>query len=186
MVIVDIEKLKDLSIQEFTILINVHNKEPVTDIDILDKLENEGWIKIGDNIILRQKAIDLINSVTKNINIESKINKNLSSREINQIIENNAHILRNKWKGLKLGSMGSLSALKLKLKRWMEKNPNYTFEDILRAADVYIASLNGNYKYLQQADYFIYKKVGKEESSRLDAFIDEQQIDNDDWTNKLI
>jgi hypothetical protein len=71
--------------------------------------------------------------------------------------------------------------------RWIKNNPQYTFEDILKAADLYIESLDGNYKYLQRADYFIYKKEGKEESSRLSAFIEEININivDSDWTSNL-
>jgi len=81
--------------------------------------------------------------------------------------------------------MGSLSTCKEKMKRWMRENPTYSPKQILNAADIYINSLNDN-TYLQQADYFIYKKDGKEESSRLSAFIDE--IDTkvtDNWTSVL-
>ena len=92
---------------------------------------------------------------------------------------------RNKWKGLKPGSMGGLSSCKMKMMRWMSDNPDYTPAQILKAADIYIQSLN-NYTYLQQADYFIYKKEGYSEQSRLSAFIDEIDSSVDqDWTSKL-
>ena len=80
--------------------------------------------------------------------------------------------------------MGSPGACKEKMLRWMGENPNYTKEDILKAAKIYINSLN-NYQYLQAAHYFIYKKDGKEEDSRLSAFIEEKEVDNTDWTTKL-
>ena len=35
------------------------------------------------------------------------------------------------------------------------------------------------------AHYFIYKKDGKEEDSRLSAFIEEKEVDNTDWTIRL-
>ena len=56
---------------------------------------------------------------------------------------------------------------------------------LLDSSDIYINSLN-NYTYLQQADYFIYKKEGLAEHSRLSAFIDEIDIAvDDDWTTSL-
>ena len=79
--------------------------------------------------------------------------------------------------------MGSEASCKMKMYRWMKENPSYTPEQILKAADIYIKSLN-NYQYLQRADYFIYKKDGKEESSGLAAYIDEIEVD-DDWTTNL-
>ena len=66
----------------------------------------------------------------------------------------------------------------------MSENPNYSKDDILKAARIYIKSLD-NYQYLQQADYFIFKKDGKDENSRLSAFIDEHEPNNTDWTVKL-
>ena len=101
------------------------------------------------------------------------------------IINNQIEEFRNKWKGLKPGSMGSLSACKDKMKRWMFENPNYSKDQILKAAEIYIHSLN-NYNYLQQADYFIYKKDAHGESSRLSAFIDEiDNVHTEDWTSTL-
>jgi len=49
-------------------------------------------------------------------------------------------------------------------------------------------SLVNDYQYLQRADYFIFKREGKEESSRLSAFIDEREdneIIDDEWTSNL-
>ena len=63
---------------------------------------------------------------------------------------------RNLWKGLKPGSMGHEQGVKDKLFRWMQSNTEYSKEDIIRAAKLYIKSLD-NYTYLQQADYFVYK-----------------------------
>ncbi len=83
--------------------------------------------------------------------------------------------------------MGSYTGVKEKLTRWIKNNPQYSFNDILKAVDIYINSLNNNYYYLQQADYFIYKKQGKEETSRLSAFIEEiNNKEETDWTTNLI
>lgn len=161
--------------------------------EIADSLEHKNLIKIekedieGIEFSLRQKAIDILNNLTIeiDININNKLIVNKSSRKINQELEDNVEIFRNKWKGLKLGSMGSPKACKEKLQRWMKENPSYSIEQILKAADAYINSLN-DFTYLQQADYFIFKKDGKEESSRLSAFIDE--VDNykqEGWTSNL-
>tara|TARA_R110002124_G_scaffold281430_1_gene455648 strand:+ start:5893 stop:6498 length:606 start_codon:yes stop_codon:yes gene_type:complete len=161
--------------------------------EIADSLEHKNLIKIekedieGIEFSLRQKAIDILNNLTieVDININNKLIVSKSSRKINQELEENVEVFRNKWKGLKMGSMGSPKACKEKLKRWMKENPSYSIEQILKAADAYINSLN-DFTYLQQADYFIFKKDGKEESSRLSAFIDE--VDNykqEGWTSNL-
>ena len=80
--------------------------------------------------------------------------------------------------------MGSENACKEKMLRRRGENSQYSKEDILKAAKIHINSLN-NYQYLQAAHYFIYKKDGKEEDSRLSAFIEEKEVDNTDWTIRL-
>lgn len=181
----------DLSVEEFLTIIHLKNNVIYNNSPIhLKKLEEKQFIKVinTEKVILREKGklfIELI-SIEKLSSVKSKKEIKKSERlllsEVNSFIDD----FRNKWKGLKPGSMGSLSACRLKMLRWMKENPDYNPEQILKAADIYIESLN-NYNYLQQADYFIYKKEGnKEEHSRLSAFIDEIGLHTDDnWTTKL-
>lgn len=181
---------QNLSIEEFITIIHlkegiVYNNSPRH----LKSLEEKQFIKIisDEKIILREKGklfIELI-SIEKLSSVKDKKQIKKSDRllenEVNTFIEE----FRNKWKGLKPGSMGSLSACKDKMKRWMFENPNYSKDQILKAAEIYIHSLN-NYNYLQQADYFIYKKDAHGESSRLSAFIDEiDNVHTEDWTSTL-
>lgn len=178
---------QNLSIDEFINLIYLNNDKPV-DSKILSLLQEKQFIKLTDNheIVIREKGkllleltlIDSINSV-KNKKITKK-----SSRLINQELESFIKEYRNLWKGLKPGSMGSEQGVKDKLFRWMQNNPEYSKDDILNAAKMYINSLT-SYVYLQQADYFIYKKDLNGESSRLSAFIDEKEPEKD-WTSNLI
>ena len=83
--------------------------------------------------------------------------------------------------------MGSEKSCKEKLNRWMKENPKYSFEDILKASDLYLATEGANVKFLQRADYFIFKQDSyKNEMSRLSAFIDEININHvQDWTSNL-
>ena len=182
---------QNLSIDEYIVLLYLsdnilYNNSKI----ILESLQEKQFIKIitNEKILIREKGkiflelitIDCINS-TNNKKITKK-----SSRVLNQDLDTFVKEFRNLWKGLKPGSMGSESACRDKLFRWMQNNPLYRKEDILKAAKIYINNLD-NYNYLQQADYFIYKKDLNGESSRLSAFIDE--IDNkieDNWVNKLI
>lgn len=181
---------QNLSIEEFITIIHlkegiIYNNSPRH----LKNLEEKQFIKIisDEKIILREKGklfIELI-SIEKLSSVKDKKQIKKSDRllenEVNTFIEE----FRNKWKGLKPGSMGSLSACKDKMKRWMFENPNYSKDQILKAAEIYIHSLN-NYNYLQQADYFIYKKDAHGESSRLSAFIDEiDNVHTEDWTSTL-
>jgi hypothetical protein len=187
--ILDFQVLKEqnISIDEFLGLIQLYEKLEI-ESKLLDSLQQKQFIKITENeIIIREKGnllielllIEKVNSVKSKKEIRKS--ERLVNNELNSFIEE----FRDKWKGLKPGSMGSLSTCKEKMKRWMRENPTYSPQQILNAADIYINSLNDN-TYLQQADYFIYKKDGKEESSRLSAFVDETEIKvTDNWTSTL-
>lgn len=187
--ILDFQVLKEqnISINEFLGLIHLYENLE-TESNTLDSLQQKQFIKLAEHeIIIREKGnllielllIEKVNSVKSKKEIRKS--ERLVNNELNGFIEE----FRNKWKGLKPGSMGSLSTCKEKMKRWMQENPTYSSQQILNAANVYINSLD-NYTYLQQADYFIYKKDGKEESSRLSAFIDEEDLKvTGNWTSSL-
>jgi hypothetical protein len=178
---------QNLSIDEFLILIHGEEKLYNDSPYLLKSLEEKQFIKIINNekILLREKAkllIELVSIEKLKFSNQTKSFKK-SNRLMNSEIDNFINDFRNKFKGLKPGSMGSLAACKDKMHRWMTENPYYTPEQILKATDIYIDSLE-SYKYLQQADYFIYKKDGKDEMSRLSAFIDEESTSND-WLTQL-
>jgi hypothetical protein len=207
-IILDVKVLAEnnLSINEFLCLLKIYFSELNENIDYDDlyfhyqSLESKKFIKITikeENerkeikYILREKSKVLIeNSFTdKTVSVKKdSIKKKLSQRYINEAVENGIDEYRKQWQGLKPGSMGSPKSCKDKLKRWMLENPEYTFENILKAVSIYINQFNGDYRFLQQADYFIFKRDGKEESSRLSAFIDEIDLvgnKNENWTNTL-
>lgn len=191
--ILDLNFLKeqDITPEEFLLLIQIFNNLEFNNSignPILNTLSNKLLIKKeGDNVILREKSkllLDFLSIENSYLNYKEKKIIKKSNRVINEGFDEFIEEYRNLWKGLKVGSMGSPMACKEKMLRWMGENPNYSKEDILKAAKIYINSLN-NYQYLQAAHYFIYKKDGKEEDSRLSAFIEEKEVDNTDWTTKL-
>ena len=187
--ILDFKFLKEqnLSIEEFLVLIHLDDELYNNSMRVLKPLEEKQFIKIinDEKIILREKGRLFIELISIEKLSSTKNNKQTvkSDRLINVELDSFINDFRNKFKGLKPGSMGSEASCKMKMYRWMKENPSYTPEQILKAADIYIKSLN-NYQYLQRADYFIYKKDGKEESSGLAAYIDEIEVD-DDWTTNL-
>ena len=185
----------NLTIEEFTTLLHLNDKSievlSLND-DIINSLQEKQFIKIikdeDEEIhIIREKSRLLIEFLTieglDTTNKQVKVVKR-SSRAINNDLDEFIEDFRLLWKGLKPGSMGSPIACRSKMERWMRENPKYTKEDVLRASKVYISSLN-NYQYLQQADYFIYKKDAHGESSRLSAFIDESDIQTEGWSSQL-
>ena len=196
--ILDLNFLKEqnLSIIEFITLLKLNGSnidlfliEFESEIYILEKLQEKQFIKIitYSEVILREKSkllLDFLSIESSYSDYKSKKVVKKSTRIISEGFDEFIEEYRNLWKGLKSGAMGSPNACKEKMLRWMGENPNYTKEDILKAAKIYINSLN-NYQYLQAAHYFIYKKDGKEEDSRLSAFVEEKEVDNTDWTVKL-
>jgi len=178
---------QNISPEEFLTLIYLNNNGETTK-EILISLQEKQFIKLIDQeIILREKSkllLEFLSIESSYSNYKDKKIIKKSNRIINEGFDEFIEEYRNLWKGLKVGSMGSPNACKEKMERWMKENPNYSKEDILKAARIYINSLN-NYQYLQAAHYFIYKKDGKEEDSRLSAFIEEKEVDNTDWTTKL-
>ena len=190
--ILDLNFLKEqnITIAEFVTLLKITGIDTnlETDYMLLEFLQEKQFIKlVNHEIIIREKSkllLDFLSIESNYSNYKEKKIIKKSNRVINEGFDEFIEDYRKLWKGLKPGSMGSENACKEKMLRWMGENPNYTKEDILKAAKIYINSLN-NYQYLQAAHYFIYKKDGKEEDSRLSAFIEEKEVDNTDWTTKL-
>ena len=194
--ILDLNFLKEqnLSVIEFITLLQLNEIDTglQLDLDILHNLQEKQFVKLiidkfGTNTIIREKSkllLDFLSIESSYSDYKSKKVVKKSTRTISEGFDEFIEEYRNLWKGLKSGAMGSPNACKEKMLRWMGENPNYSKEDILKAAKIYINSLN-NYQYLQAAHYFIYKKDGKEEDSRLSAFVEEKEVDNTDWTVKL-
>lgn len=64
----------------------------------------------------------------------------------------------------------------------------YSEEEILSAAHDYVASFNGDYRFMRLLKYFIWKKENGEEVSELATFIDnagQEDSNEDNWVNQL-
>lgn len=190
----DVLAEQNLSIQEYLILLSLIDTNIVVDVkqSELKSLEEKRFVKIileeNEQItIIREKGRLFLDSVqNSNLNlINNKKTIKRSARSINNDINDFMVDFRNLWKGLKPGSMGSQNACNEKMTKWLSNNPTYKKEDVMRAAKSYIKSVN-DYRFLQAADYFIYKKDAHGESSRLSAFIDEADAPNDEWSSQLI
>lgn len=146
---------------------------------ILDKLGilssdlshlNEQEVNRIEYLFLQRNGSSYDTKIPLFAGISFKIPVPLSSDEITK----NIQTYRNVFKGLKTGSMGDKKACISKLKKWFEDYPDKTIEDVIAAAKYYIRTLNKDYTYLQQADYFIMKNG----QSRLSTMIDEVQGEN--------
>jgi len=173
-----------LSLDEFVALVNI-SRNTLNSKEILLSLQSKQFIKlIDESVILRERGkifIELISIDKMSPKAIKKKDKRVDEKFSSFIKE-----YRALWKGLRPGSMGSLLSCTIKLTKWMNENPEYSKNDIIKAAKIYLKSIE-DMKYLQRADYFVSKTEGGVESSRLSAFIDEIDIKPiDDWTTKLL
>lgn len=176
----------DIDVDDIIYLYKNYNKKvalknTLSNFQFIDKLNSKSLLTyiVKDDIIiptLTKSAVDLL----KTLMIEVNDNNHISN------VDEVAKKLRLKWKGLKAGSMGSPEAIVEKLNKWMMANPQYTPEQIYKAADLYLSKEGSNIKYLQRADYFVYKTENGITNSRLSAYIDEiDDFEEDGWTNEL-
>ena len=179
---------QNITLKEFFCLLSIYNNDE-NDLSkkYLLSLQEKNYIKIlQDEIIIREKGKLLIEFLSiegvGSMNNKKTIKK--SSRIIDNDLKDFVEKYRLLWKGLKPGSMGSYNGCREKLQRWMYENPQYSTTEIYNASKAYIKSVD-NYQYLQQADYFIYKKDAFGEQSRLSGFIDEDNEAQEDWTRTL-
>jgi len=135
---------------------------------IINILQSENYIEIldmyididFDDIVLLDKA--------KCLFIDPKSNK------IIEDVSNWYQDYRKLFNGTKPGAMGDKKATLKKLQKFVKENPEYSVKDIFNITKKYIDSFQGDYKYLQQADYFIYKEdVNKIVRSRLLTMLEE-------------
>jgi len=197
---IDLELLKsnNVTLVQFVTLINIYNNE--TDFGGIDynlvllPLQDRSFIKIikDDKLkqlyILREKGKLFIEKFISNNepNVQHFKTENypVILKNSKESFDDFVNEYRGLFKGLKPGSQGNLQSIKEKLTKWLKSNPDKTKEDIIRATKLYIHSVD-NLKYLQQADYFIYKKDANGIRSRLSDFIDEQEQPTEGWGSVL-
>ena len=173
--LMEILKKKELDYNSFFFLYRLVNN---IEIDVEGDINHElliryNYIRLENNTIsFTQNGINFIKDTAKELKraIVKEI-KNADQALKDQI---NDWIVeyRNLYKGTKVGIMGDPKSCLEKMCRFFVEYPQYANKDlILNATKKYIETeAFTNYKYLQRADYFIYKITGKEESSRLASF----------------
>lgn len=164
--------------EEFEFYINTF---PEDKKKYIQNLLRRGFIKEEDGeVVLEDKGLEVVNNIKHfNDDLCDDLFKT-SENEIPELVDE----YRKLFEGLRLGSMGSKSSCINKMKKFFKNNPKVTKEEVIKATKTYIDSFNGNYTYLQQADYFI----NKNEGSRLETWIEEiRKNDNPlgDWTTTI-
>lgn len=175
--LMEILKEKGLDYNSFFFLyglvnnIHIHKKYDYDNVEELMGLEliEETYEK---NLTVTQQGIDFIKDTVKEL--KKAITKEIKQGDLNlkNSIKEWIDEYRSLFKGTKIGAMGDPKACLDKMVRFFEEYPDYANKDLIfNATKKYIQTeANQNYKYLQRADYFIYKVTGKEESSRLASF----------------
>ena len=88
------------------------------------------------------------------------------------------------WKGTRPKGMGSRAKCIENMKNFFQLFPEYTKEHVFKARDKYFEQLDGDYRYLEQADYFIKKRVpdgegGVETRRTLLTYCEEVMLDEE-------
>lgn len=188
-IIINLKVLKELNISfdDYISLIKFYlfNQLPTN----LEELIDKGFIVNISNryIIVHKIRRILLDNLLDNSKGEKEVN---TTDNITKEVKSRLNEFRLKWRDAtnnrKPGIMGSKKACEEKLIQWMKENPEYSFDQVLAAADLYLDSVE-NIKYIQRADYFISKKEGTTVSSRLSAFIDEIDVyQPGQWNNELL
>ena len=189
--LINIIEKEGLSLSFFFVLYKKYKgiNSLVLDSKLLDSLEKEMLIKRTENgFSLRQIAIDLIETIerkygdftteVKQLEASKKVKKRediLISLEINKWINEYRELFR----GTKPGAMGDKGGCLNRMIKFFNEYPEFADKDIiLKATQNYIdeQGVQNNYKFLQQAHYFIYKQTGsgkESETSRLAAYCEE-------------
>lgn len=158
----------------------IKNKEAASLLLIAIKYNlNPAMVLITESDVQKlsqEGLISLDKSGKINLN-EDLFNLTDNSREIKKSIEENIGKYRDIFKDLFVGSMGSPQGVREKLYKWLVANPDYSMEDVLKAAQYWVTEKKkqvDNPMFIGQADYFIYKRnQDGTESSRLSSVIDE-------------
>ncbi len=188
--------VNNLDVFELFTLVGLYSNlfENYVNEELFEKLVEKGFIESTRfQTKLSAKGLKLMRSITQ-INTPITKNKRVLGRKIEATEDIDYSFVdefRSIFKGTKAGAMGTAKLVGLKLNRFMKERPEATKDVIMEAARRYLNSLN-SYNYVQQADYFIYKRdpITMEESSRLSAFVDEVLANpghqDEDWTTRLI
>lgn len=120
----------------------------------------------------------------KQVNVLNIVDKNLETKDIIwevplftdqetkwEWVEEYRQLFRN----VRLDAGGSLKDCIFKMQRYFAENPEVRKEDVMEAAKLYLHPfIHGmeNSKYVQRADYFIYKGKGLERTSRLEQYVE--------------
>ena len=195
--IIDTEILEreGIGLDEALYLLSVYKKKPIN-FNTIQKAKVENKVLKFENpkdpVKITPKGQTLIESILA----KSKIHVSSNNVERYRVL---ADKMREVYpKGLKPGTnyqwRDSTAIIADRLMKLVAKhNIEFTDEEAVEATKRYIASFNGNYKYMQILKYFISKQkpiegAPAEQNSQFLSFLQNEEgiIENQDWTANLV
>lgn len=183
----------NISIGEVLLLLSIYNKVDLTETQ--NSLINRGFItanrdpSINQDWILTRKGCEILDSVILDSDIPS------NEERLNNLSLSLKNIFpKGKKDGTSYYWADGVVLISRRLKLFFKKyGDTYTDEQIIKAAEDYVNSFNGNYKYMKLLKYFILKeKVGAggdvEGESELINYIensDQEDLIKNDWDTTL-
>lgn len=156
--------------------------------EALNNLQDRKFIKITNLVLLnyelRPEGERLVKQLDELFKTQVITTKKLKEESVDIMDDISGWIddYRSLFKGKKVGAMGDKTSCIAKMARFFKQYPEHADKDkVMKAAEKYINSegLNQNYKFLQRADYFIFKESSsKDEISKLASFCDELGVDD--------
>ena len=191
-----------MTLQEFFMTLTVRNLDRTNTIDgLLDNMVNrEILVKNNDDYAVTQHWSDVLDEIISDSS--GKVEK--SDEELLELAKQMRELYPQGKMKDRYGRMTPYyyrcnnSEVVKKLKKFFTIFGNVSDEDILDATKRYVASFQGNYTGMRLIKYFILKddiKPGEdgnhvEQISDLATFLEnkesEEEVNNDDWTTKVI
>jgi hypothetical protein len=185
----------NITIAEALLLVAIHNN---ADLDLAkEELIKKGYITAERDDLFQQIGWRLTNKGTEVIDIviaDSDKKQEPNDRLINLATKLKEIFPKGKKDGTNLYWAEGVALIVRRLKLFFKKyGSDYDDDDIIKAAESYVRSFNGNYQYMKTLKYFIFKeKIGAnrevEGESDLISYIEnagqEENLRNE-WTSTL-
>lgn len=185
----------NISLAEALLMLAIHNN---ADLDTAQKeLIKKGYITANRDDLFQQIGWRLTNKGTEVIDsviVDSDKKQEPNDRLINLATKLKEIFPKGKKDGTNLYWAEGVALIVRRLKLFFKKyGSDYDNDDIIKAAESYVRSFNGNYQYMKTLRYFIFKeKVGAnrevEGESDLISYIENAGQEEDlrnDWTSTL-
>lgn len=196
--IIDTDKLNSLGEEADVLLylVSLYLKHPITE-DTPIKAHNKGYTLKQSSSFFTPYTIEREGIFkVEQLFLNSEIKNNKEGESFEEI----ADAMRELYpKGLKPGTSyqwkDSTSIIAQRLKALVKKyNVTFTKEEAIDATKRYVASFNGNFRYMQILKYFISKQVtvgsSAEQNSQFLSFLQNKEettdITSQDWTANLV